>query len=123
MGASAYLDTDTSPAELIRAIREVYEEGIYHTKQVTEVLLQRLYGKKETPKTLQVNNLTLVDKRVMHLICEELTNEEIASALGKSRRTVESVRKRCMEKIGARNTAGVVKYAIQSGLFNPYKYA
>jgi DNA-binding CsgD family transcriptional regulator len=52
------------------------------------------------------------EKDVVRLICQECTNNEIAEKLYISPRTVESHRQRIVEKIGAKNTVGIVIYAI-----------
>ncbi|MGZ3952892.1 MAG: response regulator transcription factor, partial [Flavisolibacter sp.] len=54
---------------------------------------------------------------VILLICEELTNKEIAERLNLSIRTIEGYRDKIQEKIGARNSAGIVIYAIRNGIY------
>jgi DNA-binding CsgD family transcriptional regulator len=53
---------------------------------------------------------------VLQLICQEYTTAEIADKLFLSARTIETYRKRLLEKTGARNTAGLVKYALEHKL-------
>jgi DNA-binding CsgD family transcriptional regulator len=53
---------------------------------------------------------------MLQLICQELTTAEIADALSISARTGEGMRAALLDKIGVRNTAGLVLYAIKSGL-------
>jgi DNA-binding CsgD family transcriptional regulator len=55
---------------------------------------------------------------ILELICNEMTTQEIADKLFKSRRTIESARTMMMNKIGARNVVGLVMYAIQNGMVN-----
>ena len=55
---------------------------------------------------------------IIKLICLERTNQEIADELFLSKRTVEGHRRRILEKVGAKNTAGLVVYAIANG-FHP----
>jgi DNA-binding CsgD family transcriptional regulator len=55
---------------------------------------------------------------VLRLIVEEYTNQEIADKLFISVRTVDAHRRNLLEKTGARNTAGLVKFAIERNLFN-----
>ena len=56
------------------------------------------------------------EQEVLRLICAEKTNKEIADHLILSVRTVDGHRERILAKIGARNTAGIVLYAIRNGL-------
>ena len=53
---------------------------------------------------------------VLKLICQELTTAEIAEKIYLSSRTVEGIRTNLIEKVGARNAAGLVVYAIKSGI-------
>jgi DNA-binding NarL/FixJ family response regulator len=57
------------------------------------------------------------EKIVMRLVCQEFSNKEIALQLKLSVRTIESYRERIQEKINARNTAGIVVYAIKNSIF------
>ena len=55
---------------------------------------------------------------VILLICQEKTNKEIADELNLSIRTIEGYRDKIFEKIGAKNSAGVVVYAIKNKIYN-----
>jgi len=56
------------------------------------------------------------EAEVLRLLCAEKTNREIANQLKLSARTVEGYRKNMQEKVGARNLAGLVLYAVREGL-------
>ena len=64
------------------------------------------------------NNISLTKREmeVLQLICKEQTSAEIADLLYLSPRTVENHRKNLLEKTGAKNTAGLVIFAIQNQL-------
>jgi len=53
---------------------------------------------------------------VLQLICQELTASEIGRKVFLSPRTVEGIRSALLEKIGVRNTAGLVMYAVKNGI-------
>jgi two-component system, NarL family, response regulator NreC len=53
---------------------------------------------------------------ILEMICNEMTTQEIADKLFKSKRTVESARTLMMNKVGARNVVGLVMYAFQHGI-------
>ena len=53
---------------------------------------------------------------VLKLICLEYTNQEIANQLFLSKRTIENHRQRILEKVEAKNTVGLVVYAIAKGI-------
>ena len=60
--------------------------------------------------------LTAREMEVLQLICQEYTNSEIGDQLFLSPRTVETYRRTMMEKIGCRNTVGLVLYALRRGI-------
>ncbi|HNM24362.1 MAG TPA: LuxR C-terminal-related transcriptional regulator, partial [Saprospiraceae bacterium] len=60
--------------------------------------------------------LTAREREVLQLICEEYTTQEIGEKLFISTRTAEGHRNNLLSKLGCRNAAGLVVYAIQHGL-------
>ena len=60
--------------------------------------------------------LTEREKDIIKLIAKEFTNAEIADKLFISVRTVDAHRRNLLQKIGARNTAGLVVYAMEHNL-------
>jgi DNA-binding CsgD family transcriptional regulator len=60
--------------------------------------------------------LTPREIEVLELIAQEFSNQEIADRLFISIRTVDTHRRNMLEKLGVRNTAGLVRYAIKNGL-------
>jgi len=65
-----------------------------------------------------VVNLTARELEILRLICSELTATEIAEKLYISIRTVNGHRQHLLDKTGARNTAGLVIYAVKKGLLD-----
>ena len=119
LGASSYLTKDSSTQEMIQAINSVFEKGSYTTEIMTKAFIKNIKYQPQTDmkKRIEGKDLSEDEKDVVRLICQEKTNEEIAAALSKSRRTVESIRIRIMDKIGCKNMIGIVKYAIKEGIF------
>lgn len=112
-GASGYLLKNTTKEELITAIKTVFQGEQYLSKDVQEKLISASFGKKDTSF---IPKLTRREKEVLKLIMEEFTTKEIAEKLFISDATVETHRLHLLNKLGARNTAGLVKTAIQKGL-------
>jgi len=122
MGASAFLPKNTTLNILTEAIETVNRRGIYFRPQDQEMI--GLYmQEKQNKRSINANQvLSEREQEVLRLICEELTNGEIALKLCLSKRTVESHRQRIIEKIGVKNTAGLVIYAICRSIFIPKVY-
>ena len=68
------------------------------------------------PSFNQNIDLTERELQVLKLICEEKTAVEIGKEIFLSPRSVEGIRQRLIEKVGVRNTAGLVMFAIKNGI-------
>lgn len=112
-GASGYLLKNTSGEELIEAIKKAYAGEQYLSKEVQGKLISSSFGQKGESF---IPKLTRREKEVLNLIIDEMTTKEIAEKLFISAATVETHRLHLLNKLGARNTAGLVKVAIQKGL-------
>ena len=113
-GALGYLPKDTNEAQIIAAIKSVSKGDVYYTPEVSNILTQSLIKKKRTLGENQ--ELTEREKEILKLIVEGLSNKEIGDQLFISVRTVDTHRRNIMEKIEARNTADLVRKALEEGL-------
>lgn len=117
LGANGYLMKDTSPEELERAICRVNQEGFYFNKEVSEAMLGGLKNQNRKKPTLKYNvSLTRREVEVLELICQEYTAKEIADKLFISPRTAEGHRRSLIEKLGVKNTAGLIVKVIKEGI-------
>jgi len=120
LGANGYLLKDSDPEEVERAIHTVATEDYYYGAFLTTVMHRRMVDKsrKREPVRLEVPiNLTRRELETLRLICEGHTTAQIAEKIFLSDRTVEGYRIRIMEKTGAKNTAGMVVYAVKNGIY------
>lgn len=116
-GANGYLLKNTEPEEIRKAIYSVHENGYYFNDIVNRALLKKLVIKGNMkPSFNQQIELTERDIEVLKLICNEKTAVEIGQEIFLSPRSVEGIRQRLIEKIGVRNTAGLVMYAVKNGI-------
>jgi DNA-binding NarL/FixJ family response regulator len=109
-GCLGYLLKDVSPEILIKAIETVYEGEQFLHEEFKIQLLKSLTGSDS--KQL----VTRREKEILKLIVEEHTNQDIAGKLFLSLRTVENHRNNLLQKLNVKNTAGLVKIALQEGL-------
>lgn len=117
LGANGYLLKDTDPETLQRAIESVYREGYFFTRNVSQAMLIGLKGHMRKKPTLKNNvALTAREVEVLELICQEYTAKEIANKLFISPRTAEGHRRKLIEKLGVKNTAGLIVKAIKEGI-------
>ncbi|HYF31332.1 MAG TPA: response regulator transcription factor [Chitinophagaceae bacterium] len=117
IGANGYLLKSADPAEIKRAIMEVMSKGYYLNNFVNRILLKKSHSKTKAIPTLN-SEITLNDRErdVIKYICMEFTAQEIAQKLEVSPRTVEAIKDRLMERFGAKNTAGLVFFAVKNNL-------
>jgi DNA-binding NarL/FixJ family response regulator len=114
-GAKGYMLKTNNRDELIYALKKINSGGVYISPEITIRHLHKLLEENSLKKeqTQQVS-LSKREFEVLILIAEGLTNNEIADKLFTSRRTIETHRKNLIEKTGSKNTASLIKFAIQN---------
>jgi DNA-binding NarL/FixJ family response regulator len=116
-GANGYLLKNADADEIRKSIYAVHENGYYFNDLVNKALLKRLVLKGNIKPSFNQNiELTERELEVLKLICEEKTAAEIGKEIFLSPRSVEGIRTRLIEKVGVRNTAGLVMFAIKNGI-------
>ena len=116
-GANGYLLKNAEPDEIRKSIYAVHENGYYFNDLVNKALLKKLVLKNNLKPSFNQNvELTEREMEVLKLICEEKTAAEIAKEIYLSPRSVEGIRQRLIEKVGVRNTAGLVMFALKNGI-------
>ena len=116
-GANGYLLKNADPKEIRKAIYSVHEDGYYFNDIVNKALLKKLVIKGNVkPSFNQDIEFSERELDVLKMICNEKTATEIGSELFLSPRSVEGIRQRIIEKVGVRNTAGLVMFAVKNGV-------
>lgn len=119
IGAASYLVKNTTPAEMISTINEVYDRGFFYNESVLEVIQDGILATNTKIKnSFDEDYLTNREKEVMQLICKQMSTQEIADKLFLSPRTVEGHRNNLLLKTESKNVAGLVVYAIQNKIIN-----
>lgn len=123
-GAHGYLLKNTGRDELMNAIRKVCNGEKYLSSSVTVKLLESVMN----PNNTSTNTIASMERKkaditkrelvIIKLIAQELTNQEIADKLDNSPMTIITHRKNLLRKLGVKNTAGLIKYAVQNGLLD-----
>lgn len=118
-GALGYILKNAGKEEMLNAIHTVANGNTYFSSQVSTKLLEHI-SKPSSDIKHKMEGTILTDREleVLKMIAEEYSNPEIAERLFISIRTVDTHRRNLLDKIGAKNTAGLVKYAIQKGLLD-----
>jgi two-component system response regulator NreC len=119
-GALGYLLKSSDKTEIIDAINTVYNHHPYYCKSTSARLAITITESKFNPykKSQSIDQLfSSKEIEIIRLICEEYSAKEIGDKLFHSMRTVEGYRSKIMEKMNAKNTAGIVIYAIRHGIY------
>lgn len=113
-GAMGYILKDTSREELTTAIITVYQGNHYLHSKVANNLSEKIFrGKNVHNGKVKLSEREI---QVIKLICEGLTNREMAAELNLQVRTIESYREHILNKLDVRNTAQIVMYAVRNDL-------
>ncbi|MGY8918002.1 MAG: response regulator transcription factor [Flavobacteriales bacterium] len=124
-GIDSYIKKSCDMPEVIDAIQSTSNGTSFYCGRILEKI------KKESIDISEMNNVDLTcdavalsrrEKEILTLIAEGLTNSKIAEMLFLSSHTITTHRKNIMSKLGVKNTAGIVMYAVKSGIVSPNKF-
>lgn len=119
-GAKGYLPKTTSKEEIIKAIKEVYNNKKYFNEQITQIMLDGIVNQKKKNVIKDdkpgISLLTNREIQLLKLFAEGLANQDIAQKLFLSIRTVESHKTHIMQKLELRTAVELVKFAIKNNL-------
>jgi DNA-binding NarL/FixJ family response regulator len=118
-GAKGFVLKNIGVRDLITAIESVLNDKNYYSNDVAVKIINfgqaenRQISEKNKSRFLALDVLSKRELEILRLIAAEYTNEEIANKLFISKRTVDTHRQNLLNKLGVKNTAGLVKYAIE----------
>jgi DNA-binding NarL/FixJ family response regulator len=114
-GAMGYLLKESAGEEVVDAIRTVHEGKRYLSRKIAESVVEE-YVRHSGGDVLE--GLSPRERQVLQLIAEGKTSAEAAKLLYLSVKTVETYRSRLMQKLGLKDMASLVKFAIQYGIIS-----
>lgn len=112
-GIKSYLDTNCGYNEFVKSIAALGSNLIYICDSAKERMMDFL-SHKEVHQRHQIECLTKREMEVLKLICDGLSSKKICEKLFISINTVETHRKKILMKLNVKNSAGVVKYAMEN---------
>ena len=117
-GASGYILKTAGEEQLVKAITSVMEGKYFFSDEAARAVMMDMVYEQEPKNKKGSAFIKLTDREleVLKLIVEEFTTQEIADALYISTRTVDAHRRNLLQKTGARNLAGLVRYALEHGI-------
>lgn len=125
-GASGYVLKRSGGREVINAIRQVLQHGLFLEASVTQQLVEGMtalagHSLKQTQQAQAEQthpHLTGRELQVLHLLMKGMSNKEIAHRIGISPKTVSVHRSNMMMKLGVSNAIELIRYAEKAGLLD-----
>jgi DNA-binding NarL/FixJ family response regulator len=118
-GANGYLLKNAEPEEILMAVYAVHENGYYFNDHVNKTLLKKLVTTNALYPVFNQNvTLTETEQQALKIICADNTTNETARETAATTDVSEDTRRHLYKKIGVRNNAGLVMYAVKNGLIS-----
>jgi DNA-binding NarL/FixJ family response regulator len=114
-GISGYVLKNTGKTELVEALERISGGGMFFSQDVSTELLKPNVQSKLQVLEAEVK-LTSRELEIVQLIANELSNAQIGEKLFISERTVETHRKNIFHKTKTKSVAGLVRFAIETGI-------
>lgn len=115
-GASGYIVKDSAPLELRMALEAVQRDQVYLSPRVSRGVVSGIVDGRAEDGESSLDALTPRQREILQLIAEGKSTKEIAFVLEVSVKTVETHRAALMERLGIRDIAGLVLYAVRHSL-------
>lgn len=112
-GASGYVVKSSAGKEVVEAIRAAHNGQRYLSPRLADLVLED-YAADDHDDPLA--RLSARERQVLQLLAEGHNGGDIARRLSLSQKTIETYRARLVQKLGIRDVAGLVRFAIQRGL-------
>jgi len=115
MGVKGHITRQASARELEETVLNVWNEKQAFSRSVSDTIVGFYANSHKAGSSTEKQHITSREQEILRYIVEGLTSSEIADRLYISPRTVETHRANLMHKLDIKNTAGLVRYALQAG--------
>lgn len=112
LGIYGFVAKHAEPTELLEAIHSAHKNTIFQNKILTNTMYWKANHSIKLAKKQKTPSFTPIQKRLLELLWQEMSSEEIAKNIFISVSAVEKIKQRLKEKIGVKTTLGLIKYAI-----------
>ena len=121
MGANAYLTKTTDPEEIYNAILTCMNDDFYFNDLVNRAVMGKLMQRKNVRQhygTTPVVNFNEKELKILKLLSEDKTTEEISKIIFLSPRTIETIRQNMKMKVNAKTIGGLIMYGMRNKLID-----
>jgi DNA-binding NarL/FixJ family response regulator len=120
MGANAYLTKTTDPEEIYEAILTCMNDDFYFNDLVNKAVMGKLMQKKNVRQHYGNGNMPVQfnekEIKILQLLAEDKTTEEISKIIFLSPRTIETIRQNMKTKVDAKTIGGLIMYGMRNKL-------
>ncbi len=119
MGANAYLTKTTDPEEIYNAILTCMNDDFYFNDLVNRAVMGKLMQRKNVRQhygNTPVVNFNEKELKILKLLSEDKTTEEISKIIFLSPRTIETIRQNMKMKVNAKTIGGLIMYGMRNKL-------
>ncbi|PWN60542.1 LuxR family transcriptional regulator [Chryseobacterium viscerum] len=117
-GIKGYLDKNCTYDEFLKSINVLLLNEIYICDHAKERMINFISSEQEKPNPHIKEPLTRREMEILKLICDGNSSKDISEKLFISINTVETHRKRILLKLNAKNSVGIVKYALENHIID-----
>ncbi|MEP7250778.1 MAG: response regulator transcription factor [Ginsengibacter sp.] len=117
MGANAYLTKTTDPDEIYQAILTCMNEDFYFNQLVNNAVMGKLMQKKNVRQHYGTHipiSFSEKELKILQLLAEDKTTEDISKIIFLSPRTIETIRQNMKNKVGAKTIGGLITYGMRN---------
>ena len=121
MGANAYLTKTTDPEEIYEAILTCMNDDFYFNSLVNNAVMGKLMQKKNIKQHYGSSapvSFNEKEIKILQLLAEDKTTEEISKIIFLSPRTIETIRQNMKSKVSAKTIAGLIMYGMRNKLID-----
>jgi len=118
-GVRGYVLKDNALEELIECIKTVYDDNVFLSNSVTKLVVNGFVNGLKEKDDASAEAISSREREVLQLLAEGQSNKDISAALNLSVKTVETHRANIMHKLGLKNIADLVLYAVRNHMIEP----
>lgn len=118
-GVHGYVIKSENDEEFVHAVDTLLEGKEFFCREARNHIIHRVFPEEELPRLIVANTgFSAKEIEIIRLICQQKTAREISSQVYLSERTVEQYRSNISRRIGARNIAGIIRFALQNHIID-----
>ena len=118
-GVHGYVIKSEDDEEFVRAVTTLLDGKEYFCREARNHIIHRVFPEEEHPRLIVANTgFSTKEIEIIRLICQQKTAREISRTVFLSERTVEQYRSNISKRIGARNVAGIIRFALQNHIID-----